>query len=71
MMTELGVSKTSQATQATTEDCWQSVFFQQRNWEIFLTCFSSVNSTNFVNFLEIFRPAFDIEKLKTHVGNVF
>jgi hypothetical protein len=21
--------------------------------------------------LEIFRPAFDIEKLKTHVGNVF
>jgi hypothetical protein len=65
------VSKTSQATQATTEDCWQSVFFQQKSWEIFLTCFSSVNSTNFVNFLEKFRPVFYIEKLKTHVGNVF
>ncbi len=70
-MTELGVSKTSQATQATTADCWQSVFFQQKNWEIFETCFSIVNSTNFVNFLEKIRPVFYIEKLKTHVGNVF
>jgi hypothetical protein len=72
MMTELGVSKTSQATQATTEDCWQSVFFQQKYWEIvFETCFSIVNSTNFVNFLENSHPVFYIEKLKTHVGNVF
>ncbi len=70
-MTELGVSKTSQTTQATTEDCWQSVFFQQKNWEIFETCFSSVNSTKFVNFWGKFRPVFYIEKLKTHVGNVF
>jgi hypothetical protein len=67
MMSELGVSKTSQAT----EDFWQSVFFKKKNWEIFETCFSIVNSTNFVNFLENFRLVFYIEKLKTHVGNVF